>query len=566
MSKFTRTFFGLCCLAMAGYSLAQSNVGNFNASVTIQGPVTQTATGSGVTQDINIGSAKTSQANSFTAVVTTGSITQTGNNGAQQFINVGGMKDSKANNFNAKVTTGNITQTAQKGERQEIDVGSATNSTINGDMTVNVRTGDINQTGKGEIAIGAVKNSTVSGFTKTLVHTQAISGHNVRIGSIVGQQRYDNQGGLVGREPTGSEQFSSLPNFGTTWEKVKYNAWISFEDSANRAARPFVAVAGVGVGTVKYGIDLAVGIKDFSVDAWGNKKQIAQNSIDAVRNATHHVYWAASNPNEFLTLTQNELSKIRDANYRELGDKGLQFALDVADRAKDSTVAYYNDCFNSSMSACYQASVKVGESGVPVDLALTFVSGGTYGAANAATKVGKVSKYVDSVSDDANKLTKTDFARTQGASIEYARTKDAYNEIILNGKPDPGNSWLLDNKIRGVAGPKGSNLIAQVRIKSSGKGDYYRRHANKELFNNNLLQEGIRKNLPDGDSIIFHKNKNPEIVHLDGSITKLQWHHSPNHIGTVSLIPKKIHQEYKTALHYEGIKGGENLFNIKSTR
>ena len=95
------TLLGFTCTLIAATVQAQSNVGTFNSVVTIRGPVNQTATGNNVKQDLNVGSAQNSRANSFNAVVTTGSITQTGKNGAQQFINVGGMNNSKADKFDA---------------------------------------------------------------------------------------------------------------------------------------------------------------------------------------------------------------------------------------------------------------------------------------------------------------------------------------------------------------------------------------------------------------------------------------------------------------------------------
>lgn len=194
MSRLIHTCLGLGCAMLSLLVNAESKVGSFSSVVTIQGPVNQTATGNGVNQDLNIGSAQKSQTNTFSSVVTTGSITQTGNNGAQQSINVGGMNNSKADKFDARVSTGNIEQVGNRGEKQELDIGSVTNSTVSGTATTRVSTGAIKQTGDGEIVLGAVKNSNVQQFRSNLSVQGKLEGNNIRMGSIVGQERYDNQG------------------------------------------------------------------------------------------------------------------------------------------------------------------------------------------------------------------------------------------------------------------------------------------------------------------------------------------------------------------------------------
>lgn len=180
-------------------SVSKSNIGSFSSTVNIKGAVTQTATGSNVKQDLNVGSAQKSQANSFNAVVTTGSITQTGKNGAQQFINVGGMNNSKVDRFDAQVTTGNIEQIANRGERQEMDIGSVTNSTVTGTATTRVSTGAVKQTGDGEISLGAIKNSNVKQFNSNLNVKGKLEGNNIRMGSVIGQEKYDNDGNYAGQ-------------------------------------------------------------------------------------------------------------------------------------------------------------------------------------------------------------------------------------------------------------------------------------------------------------------------------------------------------------------------------
>lgn len=277
------TLLGFTCTLIAATVQAQSNVGTFNSVVTIRGPVNQTAIGNNVKQDLNVGSAQNSRANSFNAVVTTGSITQTGKNGAQQFINVGGMNNSKADKFDAQVTTGNIEQIGNNGERQEMDIGSVTNSTITGTATTRVTTGVVKQTGEGEIVLGAIKNSNVGQFNSNLSVTKKIEGSNIRMGSIIGQEKYDNQGRYMGQEakhsdltttqmgmPDFSEQLrlknnsnsnqtgagSTIPNInnvGYSKNPVKapgYTLIDSMSDNLKKVGRTVVFVEGMGEGAL----------------------------------------------------------------------------------------------------------------------------------------------------------------------------------------------------------------------------------------------------------------------------------------------------------------------------
>lgn len=206
----------IVCLTSTLSVYAQSQVGSFNATVDIQGPVNQTATGNSVKQDLNVGSAQKSKANSFSSTVTTGSITQTGRNGAQQIINVGGMNNSQADKFDAKVSTGNIEQIANHGEKQELDIGSVSNSTVSGTATTRVSVGAVKQTGEGEIALGALKNSNVQQFKSDLVIGGKLEGNNIRMGSVVNQEKYNNNGKYTGKEALGSTTQSpqiQMPNF-----------------------------------------------------------------------------------------------------------------------------------------------------------------------------------------------------------------------------------------------------------------------------------------------------------------------------------------------------------------
>lgn len=141
--------------------------------------------------------------------------------------------------------------------------------------------------------------------------------------------------------------------------------------------------------------------------------------------------------------------------------------------------------------------------------------------------------------------------------------KAQYNQFVLCGQEDPYTPFIKNREIKAIAGPKGSNLLAMVRIKNSGpKARRYRLDANRVLFEDNILQQQIVDNfLILEERLIVHKFKNPSIVKDDGAVVKLCWHHSPNHILSISLIPIDIH---KRNLHVDG-KGGIR-YNVPDLR
>ena len=159
-------------------------------------------------------------------------------------------------------------------------------------------------------------------------------------------------------------------------------------------------------------------------------------------------------------------------------------------------------------------------------------------------------------------------SRTQNQISSLTLTKKAYNELILCGNTDPYKAFMQqkDKSIKACAGVANSNLLAIAKIKNSGnEAKRYRQIANQALFANKALQEEICDIFADRyKTIEFYKTKNPLIIHLDGTSEKTVWHHSPNHILTVSLIPEKIHREYKKALHYDGKKGGNAMFTVNN--
>lgn len=102
--------------------------------------------------------------------------------------------------------------------------------------------------------------------------------------------------------------------------------------------------------------------------------------------------------------------------------------------------------------------------------------------------------------------TRTDLAepvnnKKRLSAEELQKVKKSYDESILKGQPDPYKKLVTEGGI--VAGPRESNLIAMIKIKNSGKGDYYRRYANTQLSKDTVAQKQIKQDyLQAGDSLI----------------------------------------------------------------
>lgn len=217
MRRTLSTTLGATLLLQGGLACAESDVDAFRSTVTIQGEIGQHSSGANNRQNVNVGSASHSRTRSFNANVSTGDIRQTAQgSGIQQRINAGSMQNSQASTFSANVHTRSIEQVAtQSGQRQEIDISSVTNSTVKGNASTSVTVGQgIKQVGSGEIVLGSVKNSTVGNFNQNLTIQGRLSGNNIRMGSVVGQQRYDMQGNHVGHENiTEISEESMMPDF-----------------------------------------------------------------------------------------------------------------------------------------------------------------------------------------------------------------------------------------------------------------------------------------------------------------------------------------------------------------
>lgn len=148
------------------------------------------------------------------------------------------------------------------------------------------------------------------------------------------------------------------------------------------------------------------------------------------------------------------------------------------------------------------------------------------------------------------------------------KVKEAYATRVLYGKVDPYPE-LIRSGARAIAGPEGSNLLALVRIHPSGKGGYYRREANRALAASPEVVDRIRQRfLALGDRLEVSTTRNPRLIRASGEAVRLEWHHSPNHIATVSLVPVAIHRlaQGLGELHVEGRRGGNEMFNVRDGR
>ena len=229
--QFSRYAMTVAMIALPAWAMGESSSVESFTSMVNTGSVKQNTVGADNRQDLNVGSASSTRANSFNATVSTGSITQSSRgSGIVQSANIGSMSNANVNSFNAVVSTGSIEQlSTHSGDRQELDIGSVNNSTVNGAFNAKVTVKDgVRQTDSGEIVLGSVKNSNIQNFSTTLDVKGTVTGNNIRIGSIVGQERFDKKGKFVGTvvgSSTGADNSDSngflLPSFGQSDGKMQ---------------------------------------------------------------------------------------------------------------------------------------------------------------------------------------------------------------------------------------------------------------------------------------------------------------------------------------------------------
>lgn len=142
-------------------------------------------------------------------------------------------------------------------------------------------------------------------------------------------------------------------------------------------------------------------------------------------------------------------------------------------------------------------------------------------------------------------------------------TRQFFDTLVLRGQVDPYRELFATKKSL-IVGPIGSLLLAMVGIPVSGGRSLYRRIANRALLEDVDARALIQSRFfSPGMRLATWPDRNPAIL-ADPSgeiLEKLEWHHSPNHILTVCLIPRSVHRQ--TYLHAAG-RGGHDMFWIGS--
>ena len=152
-------------------------------------------------------------------------------------------------------------------------------------------------------------------------------------------------------------------------------------------------------------------------------------------------------------------------------------------------------------------------------------------------------------------------------------------------------------KAKIITGDNGQNIYAVVKVPTNdpdrkiyrklGNGainDSYKKNnfkdsidgVAKSIVNNETFRNSYKINK---DEVVVFKetnissNKNPKFIYAvtdkDGKngrdvVVTTEWHHSPNNVGTVSLIPKEVHKLMSKEIHNEDGSGGYSSYDISS--
>lgn len=145
-------------------------------------------------------------------------------------------------------------------------------------------------------------------------------------------------------------------------------------------------------------------------------------------------------------------------------------------------------------------------------------------------------------------------------------TRERFAALVLRGCEAP-HKELFGNPPRAVvAGPAGSLLFAMARIPVTGSRTSHRRLANRALWLAAEIQTAIAERfLAPGQRLDVPPGRNPRVVAADTGVVveRLEWHHSPNHIMSLALIPQSVHR--KTGLHAAG-RGAYAMFAVHPPR
>jgi len=145
-------------------------------------------------------------------------------------------------------------------------------------------------------------------------------------------------------------------------------------------------------------------------------------------------------------------------------------------------------------------------------------------------------------------------------------TRERFEALVLRGCEAPHKALFGNSPLAIVAGPAGSLLYAMARIPVTGSRASHRRITNRALWLAPEVQAAIAERfLAPTQRLDVAPRRNPRVIDTQTGtlIDKLEWHHSPNHIMSLSLIPQSVHR--KTGLHAAG-RGAYAMFSIPLAR
>lgn len=141
-------------------------------------------------------------------------------------------------------------------------------------------------------------------------------------------------------------------------------------------------------------------------------------------------------------------------------------------------------------------------------------------------------------------------------------TREQFDTLVMRGHAVPHRELFGKSPRKIVAGPAGSLLFALARVPVDGSRESHRRRANRALAQAVDVQAAIRERFLQPSQILeIVPARNPRIIdRATGSlIERLEWHHSPNHIMSMALLPQSLHR--RPELHAAG-RGAYAMFLV----
>lgn len=141
-------------------------------------------------------------------------------------------------------------------------------------------------------------------------------------------------------------------------------------------------------------------------------------------------------------------------------------------------------------------------------------------------------------------------------------TREQFHTQVMRGHAVPYRELFGKFPRKIVAGPAGSLLFALARVPVDGSRESHRRRANRALAQATDVQAAIRERfLQPTQSLEILPTRNPRIVDVETGtlVGRLEWHHSPNHIMSMALLPQSLHR--RAELHAAG-RGAYAMFLV----